>query len=484
MQHKQGLRSDPEATSLRLTLEEYGMNRILATAIVTSLVIGPLSYKAADSKPAAEYKQLDLYADVFEIVRGQYLKPVSDEKLVEASLKGMLTSLDPHSDYMSPKELAAVSSDQIKGEFGGVGVQVSQKNGLLKVESVTEGAPAARANIRVGDLISNIDSVELRAQAQDNPAAKLRGAPGTQVRLVLRHGADGAPFDVTVTREIIKIPAVISRVESDNVGYIRISGFTEQTQPGLNDAIDKLKAQLGGKLAGYVVDLRGNPGGLLDSAVSVSNTFLDSGEIVSIKGRGFDDVEHLTAKAGLAKAKDLPVVVLIDSDTASAAEIVTGALQDHHRAIVLGTQSFGKGSVQTIMPLKNRGGLRLTTAEYFTPSGRSIQAKGITPDIEVHQSKLEALDVAGRLHEADLKGALPNPNDPQGQNVPAAGGPGQPSVSTTPAEIRVDPKKPTDVAAADIAAPKAEAADYQHARAVDLLHGLSLFKDSGLKNPG
>jgi carboxyl-terminal processing protease len=455
------------------------MNRILATAIVTSLIIGPLSYEAANSKPAADYKALELYADVFETVRGQYLKPVSDDKLVEASLKGMLAALDPHTEYMTPKEFAAVSSDQIKGEFGGVGVQVYPKNGLLEVKSVTEGAPAARADIRVGDLISQIDGVALGPQLQGDPAARLRGAPGTQVRVTLRHGATAEPLDVTVTREIIKIPAVRSRVESDNIGYIRISSFSEQTQPGLDAAIDTLEARLGGKLAGYVIDLRGNPGGLLDSAVSVSNTFIDSGEIVSIKGRDADDVEHLTAKAGVAKAKDLPIVVLIDAGTASAAEIVTGALQDHHRAVVLGTQSFGKGSVQTIMPLKNHGGLRLTTAEYFTPSGRSIQAKGITPDIEVHQSKLEATDDAGRLHEADLKGALPNPNEPSASNVPAAGGPGQPSVSTTPSDIRVDPKKPIDVAAADIPAPKAEATDYQLARAVDLLHGLAMFKTPG-----
>jgi len=272
---------------------------------------------------------------------------------------------------------------------------------------------------------------------------------------------------------------VKARVESDNVGYIRISSFSEQTQPGLDKAITDLKTQLGSKMAGYIIDLRNNPGGLLNSAISVSNTFLDSGEIVSTRGRNPDDVEHTDAKPGLDKTKGVPVVVLINGGTASAAEIVSGALQDHHRAIIMGTQSFGKGSVQTILPLKNEGGLRLTTAEYFTPSGRSIQAKGITPDIEVHQSKIEELEQGGRLHEADLKGALPNPNDPAKPNVPAAGGPGQPSSSATPtapqAAKPADAKAPADTTTADAGAPSSKPVDYQLARAVDLLHGVAMF---------
>jgi carboxyl-terminal processing protease len=281
------------------------------------------------------------------------------------------------------------------------------------------------------------------------------------------------------------VPSVKSRVESDNVGYIRISSFSEQTQPGLDKAIADLKAQLGPKMSGYIIDLRNNPGGLLNSAISVSNTFLDSGEIVSTRGRNPDDVDHMDAKPGLDKTKGVPVVILINGGTASAAEIVSGALQDHHRAIIMGTQSFGKGSVQTILPLKNEGGLRLTTAEYFTPSGRSIQAKGITPDIEVHQSKVEELEQGGRLHEADLKGALPNPTDPSKPNVPAAGAPGQPSTSVAPAKTdpkAADAKTPdakTPAAAgattADAGAPKTPPVDYQLARAVDLLHGVAMF---------
>jgi carboxyl-terminal processing protease len=298
----------------------------------------------------------------------------------------------------------------------------------------------------------------------------MRGAPGTTIKLTLRHGEKGDPFDVTLTREVIKVPSVRSRVESDNIGYIRISSFSEQTQPGLDKAIADLKQQLGAKLSGYVIDLRNNPGGLLNSAISVSNTFLDQGEIVSTRGRNPDEVEHMDAKPGLDKAKGVPVVILINGGTASAAEIVSGALQDHHRAIIMGTQSFGKGSVQTILPLKNQGALRLTTAEYFTPSGRSIQAKGITPDIEVKPAKIEEIEQAGRLHEADLKGALPNPNDPSKPvSTPTATPPAAPPAPTA------STAKPDAKTAADATDDKTPPVDYQLARAIDLLHGVAMF---------
>jgi len=463
------------------------MNKILMTAVVTSLVVGPLSYEAAVSKPADTYKQLDLYADVFEIVRNQYFKPVTDEKLVEASLYGMVSSLDPHSSYMSPKEFADLSSNQIKGEFGGLGLQVTQEDGVVKVESPMDGTPAARANIKSGDLITHIDGEAVVGIPLDEAIAKMRGDPGTTIKLTMRHELKGEPFDLTLTREIIKVPTVKSRIEADNVGYIRIASFSEQTQPGLDKAIADIKAQVGDKLAGYIIDLRNNPGGLVNSAISVSNTFLDSGEIVSTRGRNPDQIEHMDAKPGLNKTKGVPVVVLINGGSASASEIVSGALQDHHRAIIMGTQSFGKGSVQTIMPLKNEGGLRLTTAEYFTPSGRSIQAKGITPDIEVRQSKVEDLEQGERLHEADLKGALPNPTDAAKPNIPAAGGPGQPSVSATPATTKLDAKAgkgaddkaATTTADAAQATPKTPPVDYQLARAVDLLHGVAMFNTHG-----
>jgi carboxyl-terminal processing protease len=455
------------------------MNKVLVAVIATSLVVGPLSYEAAVSKPADTYKQLDLYADVFEIVRNQYFRPVPDDKLVEASINGMVSSLDPHSSYMNAKDYADLSS-QTKGEFGGLGLEVTQENGIVKVESPIDDTPAAKANIKSGDLITHIDGEPIVGIPLNDAVEKMRGAPGTPIKLTIRHNEKGDPFDLTLTREIIKVPSVKARVESDNVGYIRISSFSEQTQPGLDKAITDLKAQLGNKMSGYIIDLRNNPGGLLNSAISVSNTFLDSGEIVSTRGRNPDDVEHTDAKPGLDKTKGVPVVVLINGGTASAAEIVSGALQDHHRAIIMGTQSFGKGSVQTILPLKNEGGLRLTTAEYFTPSGRSIQAKGITPDIEVHQSKIEELEQGGRLHEADLKGALPNPTDPAKPNVPVAGAPGQPSSSATPApqaaKTPADAKTtPADPTTADANAPAGKPIDYQLARAVDLLHGVAMF---------
>jgi carboxyl-terminal processing protease len=451
------------------------MNRSLVavTAIVTTLLVAPLSYEVAVSKPADAYKQLDLYADVFEIVRNQYFKPVPDEKLVEASLNGMLSSLDPHSGYMNAKEFAAMSSDTIKGEFGGLGLEVTQENGIVMVESPIDDTPAAKANIKPGDLITHIDGEPIVAVPLKDAVEKMRGAPGTQIKLTLRHSEKGDPFDLTLTREIIKVPSVKSRVEADNIGYIRISSFSEQTQPGLDKAIADLKAQLGDRVAGYVIDLRNNPGGLVNSALSVSNTFLDSGEIVSTRGRNANDVEHMNAKPGLDKTKGIPVIVLINGGTASAAEIVSGALQDHHRAIIMGTQSFGKGSVQAILPLKNEGGLRLTVAEYFTPSGRSIQAKGITPDIEVHQSKVEELEQQDSLHEADLKGALPNPTDPAKPNLPAAGAPGQPSVSATPAQTQRNDK--TGITTSTANAPQTPPVDYQLARAVDLLHGVAMF---------
>ena len=259
----------------------------------------------------------------------------------------------------------------------------------------------------------------LSESSLNDAVEKMRGKPGTSIKLTIRHTEQADPFDISLVREEIKVPSVKHRIEAENIGYIRISSFSEQTQPGLEKSIADIKKQLGPKLGGYILDLRNNPGGLLNAAISVSNTFLDHGEIVSTRGKSPDDVEHTEAKPGLDETKGVPVVVLINGGTASAAEIVSGALQDHHRAIIMGTQSFGKGSVQTIMPLPNNGALRLTTAKYFTPSGRSIQAKGITPDIEVKPAKIEEIEQAGWRHEADLKGALANPDD-AAKTTPAA----------------------------------------------------------------
>lgn len=461
------------------------MNKVFVAVIATTLIVGPLSYEIANSKPSDTYKQLDLFADVFEVVRDQYFQPVPDNKLIEASINGMMSSLDPHSSYMNEKDFGDLTS-QTKGEFGGLGLEVTQENGIVKVESPIDDTPAARANIKSGDLITNIDGESIVGLPLNDAVEKMRGTAGTSIKLTIRHGEKGDPFDVTLTREAIKVPSVKSRVEADNIGYIRISSFSEQTQPGLDKAIADLKSQLGTKLAGYVLDLRNNPGGLLNSAISVSNTFLDQGEIVSTRGRNPDQVEHMDAKPGLDKAKGIPVVILINGGTASAAEIVSGALQDHHRAIVMCTQSFGKGSVQTILPLKNQGALRLTTAEYFTPSGRSIQAKGITPDIEVRPAKIEEIEQAGMRHEADLKGALPNPTDP---SKPAAAAPGPVSAAKPDAKGPAPDSKAPDAKTADAKATadaknpaqKAEPpVDYQLARAVDLLHGVAMFNSHAI----
>ncbi len=461
------------------------MNKVFVAVIATTLIVGPLSYEIANSKPSDTYKQLDLFADVFEVVRDQYFQPVPDNKLIEASINGMMSSLDPHSSYMNEKDFGDLTS-QTKGEFGGLGLEVTQENGIVKVESPIDDTPAARANIKSGDLITNIDGESIVGLPLNDAVEKMRGTAGTSIKLTIRHGEKGDPFDVTLTREAIKVPSVKSRVEADNIGYIRISSFSEQTQPGLDKAIADLKSQLGTKLAGYVLDLRNNPGGLLNSAISVSNTFLDQGEIVSTRGRNPDQVEHMDAKPGLDKAKGIPVVILINGGTASAAEIVSGALQDHHRAIVMGTQSFGKGSVQTILPLKNQGALRLTTAEYFTPSGRSIQAKGITPDIEVRPAKIEEIEQAGMRHEADLKGALPNPTDP---SKPAAAAPGPVSAAKPDAKGPAPDSKAPDAKTADAKATadaknpaqKSEPpVDYQLARAVDLLHGVAMFNSHAI----
>ena len=464
------------------------MNKILGAIIGTAVVVGPLSFAIANSKSADTYKQLDLFADVFEVVRNQYVQPVEDEKLVEAAINGMLSSLDPHSSYMNEKEYGDLTT-QTRGEFGGLGLEVTQENGIVKVEAPIDDTPAARANIKAGDLITHIDGEPIVGISLNDAVEKMRGKPGTAIKLTIRHTEKDDPFDVTLTREIIKVPSVKSRIEAGNIGYIRISSFSEQTQPGLEKAIKDLKTQLGPKLGGYVLDLRNNPGGLLNAAVSVSNTFIDHGEIVSTRGRNSDDVEHTEARPGQDETKGIPVVVLINGGTASAAEIVSGALQDHHRAIIMGTQSFGKGSVQTILPLKNHGALRLTTAEYFTPSGRSIQAKGITPDIEVKPAKIEEIEQAGWRHEADLKGALPNPDDvgKAGKSVPAAGAPGQPSSGAAPAEGEKNGEKGKPAEGAPEAkgekpgntteanAKKEPPVDYQLARAVDLLHGVAMF---------
>ncbi|MGE0746392.1 MAG: S41 family peptidase [Rhodospirillales bacterium] len=430
----------------------------VTTAAAVALLMSTLPV-AAQSNSSETYRQLNLFGDVFERVRADYVDSVSDEKLIESAINGMLSSLDPHSSYLNPKNYKDMQV-QTRGEFGGLGIEVTMENGYVKVVSPIDDTPAYRAGLQSGDLITHIDKDAVQGMTLSEAVEKMRGRVNSDILLTIRR-KDREPFDVTLTRAVIKIQSVRSRLEGNDVGYIRITSFSEQTSNGLENAFKKLQRDAGeGKLKGLVLDLRNNPGGLLDQAVKVSDMFLDKGEIVSTRSRKPEDAQRFNAKGGDV-AEKIPTVVLINGGSASASEIVAGALQDHRRAIVMGTRSFGKGSVQTIIPLGQHGAIRLTTAQYFTPSGRSIQAKGIDPDVAVEQARLEAVTEAGRRRERDLRGALHNPNDPDDADTPEA----TPAPAPAPA--------PTTGAAGD-AAPQ-QPQDYQLMRAVDFLRALALY---------
>ena len=417
---------------------------ITAAAVLAFLVV-PVSGITQTKNSSETYRQLDLFGDVFERVRADYVEKVGDEELIEAAINGMLTSLDPHSSYMSPKSFKDMQV-QTRGEFGGLGIEVTMENGFVKVVSPIDDTPAYRAGLQSGDYITHLDDEAVQGLTLAQAVEKMRGKVGADIKLkIRREGRE--PFDVTVTRDNIRIRSTRWRTEGD-VGYLRITSFSEQTYEGLENGMKKIKEKLGAKLKGVVLDLRNNPGGLLDQAIKVSDAFLDRGEIVSTRSRRVDDATRHNAKTG-DLADKLPMVVLINGGSASASEIVAGALQDHRRAVILGTKTFGKGSVQTIMPLSGHGAIRLTTARYYTPSGRSIQAKGIDPDILVRQAKLSDVDTTIRRREADLRGALDNPDD---SDTPA-----------TPAEAGV--------------AKKAEEKpfDYQLQRALDMIAGIALY---------
>jgi carboxyl-terminal processing protease len=362
---------------------------------------------SAKAAAADTYKQLNLFGDVFERVRADYVEKPEDAKLVESAINGMLAGLDPHSSYMDGKSYRDMQV-QTRGEFGGLGIEVTMEDGLIKVVAPIDDTPAAKAGILANDIITHLDDDQVQGLTLNQAVEKMRGAPNTKIRLkIMRKGQD-KPIEVTLERAIVKVQAVRSRVEGEDVGYIRLTQFNEQTTEGLKRALTDIATKVPNeKLKGYIIDMRNNPGGLLEEAISVSDAFLDKGEIVSTRGRNLEETQRRNAKAG-DLAKNKPIIVLINGGSASASEIVAGALQDHKRATVIGTRSFGKGSVQTIIPLgSGNGALRLTTARYFTPSGRSIQAKGISPDIEVLQDVPEDLkartDTKG---EASLRGHL------------------------------------------------------------------------------
>ncbi len=429
----------------------------VAGVLLTTQIAGPLLAEEA-KKGGSVYEQLDLFGDIFERIRSQYVEPVDEGKMIEAAINGMLTSLDPHSSYMSADAFADMRV-QTRGEFGGLGIEVTQQDGFIKVVSPIDGTPADKAGIKAGDFITHVDGESVLGLTLDQAVDKMRGPVGSEIVVTIGREGTDEPFDVSIIRDTIKLTAAKSRVEGHSV-VLRVTTFNDQTYDNLESSMKKAIEDAGGmdKINGFVLDLRNNPGGLLTQAIAVSDAFLDKGEIVSTRGRNPQDSERFNAEKGdLAQGK--PMVVLINGGSASASEIVTGALQDHHRAIVVGTKSFGKGSVQTVIPLRGEGAMRLTTARYYTPSGRSIQSLGISPDIVVEQPEVkpadtaedEAASAAKRLRsEADLRGAISNDSMTEDEKK----------------VLEEEQQKAEDAA-------KLRSEDYQLAYAIDILKGLS-----------
>ena len=377
----------------------------------TTLLNVTQSYSANTPQSSELYRQLDLFGDVLERVRSDYVEKPDDTQLIESAINGMLSSLDPHSSYMSPKSFRDMQV-QTRGEFGGLGIEVTMENGVIKVVSPIDDTPASKAGLMANDLITHLDNEQISGLTLEQAVEKMRGPVNTPITLtIVRKGKDD-PFDVKVTRDVIRINAVKSRVE-DDIAYIKVTTFNEQTHANLQKSLEALNKQIGSKLKGYVIDLRNNPGGLLDQAIAVSDDFLDRGAIVLTKGRNNEETQRANARPGdITEGKK--IAVLINGGSASASEIVAGALQDHKRATIIGTRSFGKGSVQTIIPLGANGAIRLTTARYYTPSNRSIQAKGIDPDILIEEELPEELKAKMANEkprgEASLRGHLKNPD--------------------------------------------------------------------------
>jgi carboxyl-terminal processing protease len=389
---------------------EYALWALLVLAVLAagSTMVTLARSQSASAANSEIYRQLDLFGEVLERVRSDYVEKPEDPKLIEAAINGMLTALDPHSAYLNPKHFRDMQV-QTRGEFGGLGIEVTMENGVVKVVAPIDDTPASRAGLMSGDLITHLDKEQILGLTLQEAVEKMRGPVNSPITLtILRKGTED-PFEVKVVRDVIHINPVKYSAEGEDVGYIRLTTFNEQTTANLQKAVEDLKKQLGPKLKGYIVDLRNNPGGLLDQAISVSDAFLDQGAIVLTRGRNLEETQRSNARPGdITDGQKL--VVLINGGSASASEIVAGALQDHHRATVVGTRSFGKGSVQTIIPLGSNGALRLTTARYYTPSGRSIQAKGIDPEIVVEEELPEELkqkaEAQGTRGEANLRGHL------------------------------------------------------------------------------
>ena len=410
---------------------------------VTGLAVPTLTTAQSDEQQET-YRQLGLFGDVFQRIRESYVDEVEDKELVEAAITGMLTSLDPHSSYLDTENYNSMQV-QTKGRFGGLGIEITMEKGMIKVVSPIDDTPAAKAGLQPEDYIIAVDDESIIGLQLSEAVERLRGEVGSKVTVKVQRD-QGEPFDVTLVRDFIKIKSVRSEI-FDGIGYVRLTTFSEQTSPGLQDAIADFFLSEGNNLKGIVLDLRNNPGGLLNEAVAVSDAFLEKGEIVSTRGRNANEGSHVYARAGDI-ARGLPLVVLINSGSASASEIVAGALKDHKRAILLGTRTFGKGSVQSVIPVSNTAAIRLTTARYYTPSGESIQGKGIAPDIEVALARIEKLD-GGNFREENLKGALDG-----GENQEAD------------AQSETEDDEPFDQSKVD----------FQLARALDLIRGISVFE--------
>lgn len=436
-----------------------------SVALVSILALGLSAFAAGSEKPQKTAKDdpyllLELFGSAFETTRTDYVDDVSDRALIEAAINGMLSSLDPHSSFMNADTFRDMQI-QTKGEFGGVGMEVSMENGLLRVVSPIDDTPAAKAGLQPGDLITHIDDEAVMGLNLNEAVDKLRGKPKTKVRIMVRRKNQDA-FEVTLIRDIIKIESVRSEVKNDDIGYIRIITFSDNTAKNVKKAVETMTQKVGkDKLRGFVVDLRNDPGGLLDEAQGVADLFLDQGEIVSTRSRKVEDTVRLTATPGDV-TNGLPIVVLINEGSASASEIVAGALQDHKRAVIVGTPSFGKGSVQSVKPIPGYGAIKITTARYYTPSGRSIQAEGIQPDILIPRAEIKEEEIIKGYSESNLPGALGKKD-------------GQKKDKKTDVEKVQEPVE-TAAAKGDDAKGQ-EKKDYQLDRALDILKSISVYQE-------
>ena len=425
------------------------MNKILSSILFCIILTSSLNVQGT-SKNKETYEHLDLFGQIFDRVRSQYVENVTDEELIEKAIDGMLTGLDPHSGYMDEEVWEEMQMDT-RGKFGGLGIEITMEEGFVKVISPIEDTPAFAAGIEAGDFIIQIDDSPVFGLTLSEAVDLMRGNKGDPIIITIsREGLE--PFEIEIIRDIIKIQSVKHEI-INNVGYLRITSFTEQTELGLVKSIKAIKEKLDNKQLGFILDVRSNPGGLLIQSVKVSDIFLERGEIVSTRGRNKEDIQRYRAKKG-DQINGQPLIVLINGGSASASEIVAGALQDHKRAIIIGTKSFGKGSVQTIIPFKKSNpeksttGIRLTTARYYTPSGESIQGKGIEPDIVIEQGSFESKEFK-RLSEADLKDSLDIENKEK---------------ETDDEELVKEENRLEN--------------DYQLARAIDLIHGISVYQET------